>query len=173
MTNGKKRDLWATRGFSLAARLEFYSAPEPNTGCFLWFGQMDKGGYGQIHWRGRNIRAHRAAWISANGPVPPGLCVCHRCDVPSCVNEAHLWLGTNAENTADKTIKGRAARHLGERNHFAKLTQQQADAIRSMTGTQEAIAAQFGVNRTVVGKIKRGEIWRVEPVLAAILMRGR
>ncbi len=173
MTHRKKRNLWATRGMSLAERLEFYSAPEPNTGCFLWFGQIDRGGYGQVHWQGRNLRAHRVAWISSRGAVPAGLCVCHRCDVPSCVNVDHLWLGTNAENTADKTLKGRASRLFGEQNPVAKLTQRQADAIRTMSGAQDAIAARFGVNRSVIGKIKRGEIWQGDLVLAAALMRGR
>jgi hypothetical protein len=53
------------------------------------------------------VRAHRFAWIEANGPVPAGLHVLHTCDNPLCVRPSHLWLGTQAENLADMTAKGR------------------------------------------------------------------
>jgi hypothetical protein len=156
------RGLKATRGFSLADRLEFYSMPEPNSGCLLWLGGVDAKGYGQTFWQGVNWFAHQAAWMAAHGPIPAGMCVCHSCDVPSCINESHLWLGTNADNTADKTAKGRVARMRGEKNGFSKLKQEQADAIRTMPGTQAAIAAKFGVCGSLVGKIKRGENWRAD-----------
>jgi hypothetical protein len=138
--------------------------PEPNSGCLLWLGSVYRG-YGQTSLRGRRLIAHRAAWIVAHGDIPDGLFVCHKCDVPSCINPAHLFLGTHDDNMADRSAKGRAARMRGEKNASAKLTQEQADIIRDMPGTQEAVAARFGVNRSVVGKIKRGEIWRKSPVL--------
>jgi hypothetical protein len=84
--------------------------------CWPWTGCTDKDGYGQIgYWDGHSVvRAHRVAFSLANGEFPEKLCVCHRCDNPPCCNHAHLFLGTNQENTADRTLKGRSA--AGARN---------------------------------------------------------
>jgi hypothetical protein len=70
-------------------------------------GQIDTKGYGELMMRGKEVRAHRAAWSFENGPIPPGMHVLHRCDNPKCVRPDHLFLGTNADNMADKTRKGR------------------------------------------------------------------
>lgn len=85
--------------------------PEPNSGCFLWTRATNQSGYGQIGFRrsGKHIKilAHRLAWILAFGEIPQDLLVLHRCDVPSCINPQHLFLGTQSDNMQDAARKGR------------------------------------------------------------------
>lgn len=64
--------------------------------------------YGVAYIRGRTFTAHRVAWVIANGrEIPEGMFICHSCDVRPCVNPAHLWLGTSADNGRDTHAKGR------------------------------------------------------------------
>lgn len=86
--------------------------------CWEWPGARHGKGYGLLFDRltGTHWRTHRLAWTAANGPIPAGLMVLHRCDNPPCVNPAHLWLGTNAENARDMVAKGR---HWRSRIHSA------------------------------------------------------
>lgn len=76
--------------------------------CWIWHRSRDKDGYGRL-WNGkRTVLAHRFSWMLANhAPIPAGHIICHSCDTPSCVNPAHLWLGTTLENQRDSWAKGR------------------------------------------------------------------
>lgn len=78
-----------------------------NTECIEKSGSSNPKGYIRISRNGRALYAHRAAWEDAYGPIPPGLCVLHKCDNPRCARPDHLFLGTRAENNLDMTSKGR------------------------------------------------------------------
>jgi hypothetical protein len=90
----------------LDARTDKSGGPDacwPISGC-----KVGLAGHGQIVAdQGRRLYAHRAAWMLANGPIPDGLVVCHRCDNPRCVNPTHLFLDTQAGNVRDSHRKGR------------------------------------------------------------------
>ncbi len=85
-------------------RVDKSTTPE---GCWLWTGMKNPAGYGMC-FDGKPIAAHRFSWNLAHPDNPcTGLVVCHVCDVPACVNPAHLFLGTTRINNHDKTMKGK------------------------------------------------------------------
>lgn len=89
-------------------------SPEPNSGCWIWTGATDASkknkwkGYGVFRYRA----AHRVSYELFVGPLIPGLYICHRCDMPLCVNPAHLFQATNRENQIDCNRKGRRKRMM-------------------------------------------------------------
>lgn len=128
------------------------------SGCWLWVGSIMHKGYGVLQFDGRTERAHRVAHILFVGPIPEGLCVLHRCDVRSCVNPDHLWLGTIADNNRDKKEKGRESR--GVDHWSAKLFPAAVRDIRDKRMSQGAYAKIYGVTRFAVGLAQRRQTWR-------------
>lgn len=132
----------------------FWRRVAVSDGCWLWTGNLDKDGYGVFILSRRQRRAHVVSLELSGRPVPRGMYGCHRCDNPSCVNPAHLYVGTPKQNVADAVSRGRL--NL-QRN--AKLNAAQVIAIRSAAGTHEAIAAEYGVARATVSLIKERRTW--------------
>ncbi len=135
--------------------------------CWEWLGNRGRNRYGLFR-VGSNkldpkIGAHRAAWIFTHGPIPAGLEVCHRCDNPTCVNPAHLFLGSHAENMEDAARKQRFPHRGGSDNPAARLTAEQVAAIRETYQargvTQQALAIRYGVSRPQISHIVRGKRW--------------
>jgi hypothetical protein len=102
------------------------------------------------------VQVHRASWMIHHGAIPEGMFVCHHCDTPSCVNPAHLFLGTAKDNMQDCAKKGRLAVASGERNSSAKLTDQQAEEIRTSPSSVKTLAMLYGVSIWTVYDIRSG-----------------
>lgn len=83
---------------------DFY-IPEPNTGCWLWTGNLSGWGYGRFESAGKSYSAFRVAWANKFGPIPEGKQLDHCCRVRSCVNPDHLEPVTRKENI----LRGNAA----------------------------------------------------------------
>lgn len=135
--------------WTLRQRLEHYSIADPGSGCILWVGNTAKNGYGTLNWQNQPWLAHRLAWIDVHGRIPSGMSVLHRCDVRACINPAHLFLGTTADNMRDLREKERIR---------ARLSDGALSAIQSATGTPREIAARYGVPEGVVCKIRHDQL---------------
>lgn len=152
-----------TRGWSLEAKLAHWSIPEPNSGCLLWLSDCNEDGYGMLWWDGRMQGAHRLSWERVNGPLAPGMRALHKCDVRCCINDAHLFAGTQGDNVADMVAKGRNRPPIGEAHPGARLTAEDVRFIRSSALLQDELAARFGVNRTAISKVRNRISWRHLP----------
>ena len=128
------------------------------SGCWIWMLSTVKGGYGKAYDGSKTYMAHRAIWEARNGPIPEGMLLCHRCDIASCVNPDHMFLGTSSDNSADMVKKGRSAR--GEKIGNAKLTPDLVSRIRKSSKTDQATAHEFGVSKTSIWHVRNNVTWR-------------
>ncbi len=147
-------------------RFESKFVPEPNSGCWLWVGARSggrHGGYGYMNVGGQMLSAHRLSWNIHYGEVPDRLFVLHRCDTPSCVNPAHLFVGTHSENMSDMVKKGRSQRVTGALCSGAKLTRDDVVKIRLMYAaggrSYSSLAKEFSVDPSTARDIVVGETW--------------
>lgn len=106
--------------------------------------------------------AHRISWTLHRGRIPVGLMVLHHCDTPACINPDHLFLGDALANVRDMDRKGRGRRLgvVGSRQPTAKLTEADIPAIRSDPRTHCQIAAEYGVDSSLISRIKTRRRWR-------------
>lgn len=130
--------------------------------CWEWQGCRNRDGYGvfMLSRAQGSDRAHRVSWALLHGPIPSGKVVRHRCDNPSCVNPAHLLLGTQAQNVEDMVGRGRQRGPASERSRSTKLTAEQVAEIRQAEGTIKQLGARYGVHFSTIARIRRAETWR-------------
>ena len=134
--------------------------------CWEWTACKIKDGYGHIRGGGDSqklLLAHRISWEIHNGPIPKGMQVHHHCDNPGCVNPAHLWTGSQADNIRDRDEKGRQIHPRGEAHGRTHQSEQTVREIRTLAReerlTQQEIGARYGIASSTVNSIKTGENW--------------
>lgn len=134
--------------------------PEPNTGCWLWDGHLNHAGYGKFGYKGENGLAHRASYDMFVAPIPEGLYVLHRCDVPCCVNPEHLFPGTQNDNVQDMEQKKRSYHPKGVDHGRAKLTADNVRAIRADARSAYRIGKIYGVSKQTILALRKGVTWK-------------
>lgn len=126
--------------------------------CWQWTGSFVSPGYGRIMVDGKTIKAHRYSYLLYNGDIPDGMVVRHICHNKACVNPEHLLIGTPKDNTQDSVRDGRMSH--GEDHYKAKLTAIDVQTILQDSRSARTIAKDYGINKSTVLRIKRGEIWK-------------
>ncbi len=144
----------------------------PEGGCWVWMGaKFSSTPYGQFSIRDENgnrktVSAHRFSFAVHRGAVVDGMCVCHTCDNPLCVNPSHLFLGTSGDNNRDRAKKNRSFRPVGELKSTHKLSTDQVALLRSMSSLSlheaKRLAAEWGVSWRHLYKVRSGERWACE-----------
>lgn len=136
--------------------------------CWPWLGAQQSDGYGQVggwkNGRRSTLNSHRVAYEFVLGKIPDGMHTLHSCDVRHCCNPAHMSLGTNADNVADKVSKDRHSR--GELNAHHKLTEADVLAIRAEYARNggrlpnaKALAAKYGIKPNSIVNAAAGRTW--------------
>lgn len=144
---------------------EFWDKVEKGSNCWIRMGAKTRNGYNVLRWNKKQEYAHRVSWMIHFGEIPIGLCICHKCDIPNCVNPEHLFLGTQMDNLRDMVKKGRGGYHglPGEKHPDAKLKEKDVLFIRQFYRkgeiTQQKIAEQFGITQQTVSKAISGFTW--------------
>ena len=135
--------------------------------CWLWNGAKNRNnGYGRIKISGNVKSTHRLSYKLFKGKIPKGMLVCHSCDIKSCVNPNHLFLGTHSDNLRDAFKKGIASNNgipfgRGENHPSHKLTQKQALFIKSnhKNFTYLSLGNKFGVDKSAIYRVIKGKTW--------------
>lgn len=156
--------------------------------CWIWRANRTQSGYGTFGFRRKVWRAHRVSYVLFIGEIPDGICVCHRCDTPHCVNPDHLFLGTHADNMRDAQAKGRLSikeaiaaqkpeqKPRGSSHHAALIDEARVVELRNLRRQGWALkrlAAHFCVSWQQVQRIACGTDWKHVPGAVTDRIQGR
>ena len=136
--------------------------------CWIWKSEGVSGKYGQITYDNKKWKANRLSWTIFVGPIPEGKIVCHTCDVRSCINPKHLFIGTYQDNMDDMKSKGRdrrigATEKIGSKHKDAKLTEAKVLEIRRLKSigvSSSKLSHRFGVSVNQINVIVRRKNWK-------------
>lgn len=141
--------------------------------CWPWKGTRTKFGYGRTQIGDVNYYAHRViyslayprsiTWSLPRRGSMTGFLL-HTCDNPACCNPAHLYVGTHADNMADKKARGRCPDFSGDKGPRCKLTMKQAREIRRLRKDKNIsareLAKRYAISLPSIKTILRGDSYR-------------
>lgn len=134
-----------------------------DTGCWLWTGAINSGGYGSFKFNGKPVSAHKVAFILLKKEEIGDQWVLHNCDIRKCVNPDHLYLGDRLQNVKDMWDRKRNPDRRGEKHHLRKLTDKEIIEIRQKyiprIITQQDLAIEYGVTQGMIGHIVNNKNW--------------
>lgn len=133
--------------------------------CLIWMGSTS-GGDGKVgvpKYRNRSLRRLLFA-KRTNRPVPSNKLVTATCDTPNCL--AHLRL-TNKhgaavkghDNAGTRARLSASNRRVSRSRPGVKLSEEKAEYIRTSDKSCRAMAAELGVDKTLISKVRRGQSW--------------
>jgi hypothetical protein len=128
-----------------------------DSGCWMWRSTVKRDGYGQFWYEGKPVKAHHVSYRLHKGPIPTGAWVCHTCDVKTCVNPEHLYVGDARTNARDRDQR---QRHIGRRKRadlpLIEATVKEIHRLRAEGLSQIAIGRRVGYAQPTVSKILNG-----------------
>ena len=143
------------------AKVRFLEKIKHVGGCWIWTAALKDSRYGAFCLNGRIHRAHRASWLVHYGDIPAGMCVCHKCDTPLCVNPEHLFVGTASDNMRDAIKKGRLKRR-GDDSPRRILSEADVKRIRKLRRAGRSgknLAKEYGVCQSTIASANTGRNW--------------
>lgn len=149
-------DTMATQGRS-PKTITYHS---DDRGCFICDSHsIDPDGYPQTRREKKTMSIHRWVFMQTYGPIPDGMCVLHICDNTRCINPEHFFLGTHADNVADRIQKGRSHYVHGEAHGSAKLTEEEVMTIFASSEKGAELSKKYSVSETTIYAIKNSRKW--------------
>jgi len=141
---------------------KFWQRVAKTESCWLWKGTVNKyNGRGMFKLNDKYYQVHRLSYELKFGAIPDGILICHKCDIPLCVNPDHLFPGTQQDNINDCVSKKRNA--FGYKNWNTKLTEEKVRIIRktdfSAHGSQAMMARLMGISQTALQYVLNRKNW--------------
>jgi hypothetical protein len=148
--------------FSVESVKRFFDSilPVTESGCWIWDKHINKDGYGVYGANNKQYLAHRVSYTFHVGDIPNNFHVLHKCDVPSCVNPSHLFVGNDKDNMVDKKNKGRT--NIGSKHPSAKTNEKEVKQIKLLLNkgySNSYIMNKYGLSKQIISNIKNKRTW--------------